>query len=114
MLRERTNVWLFRCNQWRFCGDFVAVIMSARALELRACCPIELKQRAPLRIDGARRVQLANHRAAVAEIAERVRIIAPHTRVIPLLGDPDAVCDFFSSPSSRACSASGQLTRTCT
>jgi hypothetical protein len=100
MLRERTNVWLFRCNQRRFCGDFVAVVMSARTLDRRACCPIELKQRVPLRIDAARRIQLANHRAALAEIADRLGIIAPESPVVPLLGDPDAVCDFFASPRS--------------
>jgi hypothetical protein len=95
MQREHTHVWLFRCNQRRFCGDFVAVVMSAGAPERRASCPIELKQRAPLRIDRARRIQLANHRAALAEIAERLGIITQESPVVALLGDPDAVCDWF-------------------
>jgi hypothetical protein len=86
---------LFRCNQRRFCGDFVAVIMSARAPDARPACPIELKQRVPLSIDAARRIQLGNHRAALEEIAVQSGTIGHRIRVVPLLGDPDAVCDFF-------------------
>ena len=29
LLRRKRNLWLYRCNQRRFCGDFVVVDMSA-------------------------------------------------------------------------------------
>jgi hypothetical protein len=42
LLRRKRNLWLYRCHQRRFCGDFVVVDMSAasprpaRVLELKA------------------------------------------------------------------------------
>jgi hypothetical protein len=29
LLQRKRNIWLFRCNQRGFCGDFIAVDMSA-------------------------------------------------------------------------------------
>ena len=35
LLERKRNVWLFRCNQRGFCGDFIAVDMSDGRPEMR-------------------------------------------------------------------------------
>lgn len=70
VLAERhPELWVFRPDQRRACGDLVIVDMSAR-LGARRCLVLELKQRAPLR-DAPRHVQLINHPRAVSELTER-------------------------------------------
>ena len=36
LMQRKRNIWLFRCNQRGFCGDFIAVDMSADLLRLRS------------------------------------------------------------------------------
>jgi hypothetical protein len=102
MLREHTNLWLFRCNQRSFCGDFAVVTMSARSPARRGCWAIELKQRSGLRLCRGTPMQLANHRAAVAEIARLTGIITSETEVRVMVGDPDSVRAFYRSLSRGA------------
>lgn len=56
LLARKRNLWLFRCHQRRFCGDFVVVDMSA-PVEARTAWVLELKLGAPLRF-GVGGVQL--------------------------------------------------------
>ena len=90
LLREKTNHWLYRCNQRCFCGDFVTVDMSPPRVAARRARVIELKQGAPLDT-AAGGIQLANHRQALDEIAERDGVLAAGCPVQLLLGDPAEV-----------------------
>jgi len=65
LLQRRRNVWLYRTNQRRACGDFVAIDMSAP--RDRRAYALELKSDEPLRI-GAGGVQLAGLASAIAEL----------------------------------------------
>lgn len=67
LLARKRNLWLFRCHQRRFCGDFVVVDMSAPVDE-RTAWVIELKLGAPLRF-GVGGVQLQRAPEAVAELS---------------------------------------------
>ncbi|MEW5847740.1 MAG: hypothetical protein AB2A00_02960 [Myxococcota bacterium] len=70
LLQRRSNYWVFRSNQQRFCGDFVVVDMSATTPERRRVFVIDLKFRAPLRLGGGGAgVQFRNAARAVAELA---------------------------------------------
>jgi hypothetical protein len=90
LLRGKTNLWLYRCNQRRFCGDFVTIDMSPPRAADRRARVIELKQGAPLGTDAGG-VQLVNHRDALDEIAAREGVIAPGCPAELLRGDPAAV-----------------------
>lgn len=90
VLTRRTNVWLFRCNQRRWCGDFIAVDMSPRSPADRLARVMELKTGAPLVVGGAH-LQLARHREAVDEIATRTGAVGPGAPVELLHGDAAAV-----------------------
>ena len=52
VLERKRNLWLFRCNQAAFCGDFITVDMSARHPRERTAAVIELKSGARLRLGG--------------------------------------------------------------
>lgn len=66
VLSRKRNLWLYRCHQRRFCGDFVIVDMSA-PVDLRMGWVIELKLGEPLRFDVGG-VQLQQAAEAVAEV----------------------------------------------
>jgi hypothetical protein len=89
LLRRKTNLWLFRCNQRAFCGDFVVVNMSPPRPERRAAWVLELKQGAPLSTDGGG-LQLQNAGAAVDEIVSR-GVVARDCPMVLLRGSPDAL-----------------------
>lgn len=65
LLERRRNLWLYRTNQRHFCGDFVAIDMSAA--RDRRTYALELKSGEPLRL-GAGGVQFAGLPAALAEL----------------------------------------------
>jgi len=67
LLRDKTNLWLFRCNQRAWCGDFIVVDMLTQP---------------------AADLQLANQRKALAEIAGREAVIATDCAADLLRGDP--------------------------
>lgn len=90
VLERRTNLWLFRCNQRRACGDFIAVDMSAPDPAARRAHVIELKAGEPLALGGAR-LQQANHAAAVAEIQAATGALAGATPSELVYGDPAVV-----------------------
>jgi hypothetical protein len=65
-LRHKRNLWLWRCNQRRYCGDFIAVDM-APPVAYRAARVIELKSGAPLK-RGVEGIQMKNAGAALDEL----------------------------------------------
>lgn len=65
LLARRRNVWLYRTNQRRFCGDFVAVDMSAP--RDRRAYALELKAREPIRT-GVGGIQFTGLPGAVEEL----------------------------------------------
>jgi hypothetical protein len=65
LLERRRNLWLYRSNQRHFCGDFVAIDMSAR--RDRRAWAIELKSGEPVRFDVGG-VQFAGLDAAIEEL----------------------------------------------
>ncbi len=84
-MRSLPQLWVFRCDQLRSCGDFLLVDMSSR-LTLRRCAVIEHKQRTPLR--PSRHRQLANHAAAVDELVRR-GVVDGRAAVAVLLGSAE-------------------------
>lgn len=68
LLRDKRNVWLYRCHQQRFCGDFIAVDMSAAEPARRPAVVIELKEREPVRAGLEATGQQKHALAAVSEI----------------------------------------------
>ena len=89
VLAWRSNLWLFRTNQRRSCGDFIAINMSpARRVDRRAYV-MELKMGGRLVIGGAH-LQYAHHDAAIDELVER-GILDDRSPVALLHGDGAAV-----------------------
>ena len=88
LLRAKTNLWLFRCNQTCFCGDFVVVDMSGGPARRRVFV-LELKAGEEVRPGGG--VQLRNFREAVREIATRDGIVEPESEALLLRGGEDEV-----------------------
>ncbi|MCA9674544.1 MAG: hypothetical protein H6709_08805 [Kofleriaceae bacterium] len=67
LLERRRNLWLYRCNQRHFCGDFLAIDMSAP--RRRTTYALELKAAEPVRVGVGGR-QFAGLATALAEVAE--------------------------------------------
>lgn len=91
LLRRKPNLWLFRCHQQRFCGDFVVVDMSCPDPARRSVWAIELKRGAPLRVGGGAGVQLARAGAAIAEVGRRTGVVAGGGAFERLTGDAEAI-----------------------
>jgi hypothetical protein len=89
VLARRSNLWLFRTNQRRSCGDFIAVDMSPSRRADRCAYVMELKMGMRL-VTGGARLQCAQHRAAIDELAAR-RILEDRSPVELLYGDSAAV-----------------------
>lgn len=70
VLGRRSNLWLFRTNQRKSCGDFVVVDMSSSLRARRRAYVMELKMGERLAIGGAR-LQCAHYRSAVDELVAR-------------------------------------------
>ena len=66
LLDRRRNLWLYRCNQRHYCGDFIAIDMSAP--RHRRTFALELKMNEALKI-GAGGRQFAGLDDALAELA---------------------------------------------
>jgi hypothetical protein len=97
LMQWKRNIWLFRCNQRGFCGDFIAVDMSADLPRLRSVTVIELKVGAGLRFGGAGAGnQLQRAGAAVTELAEAEGVITKDTLVTLACGDADKVLDWIA------------------
>ena len=98
LLAQKPNLWIFRCNQRHFCGDFVIVDMSSPSPEHRRVVVLDLKQGAPRkRGGGGAGVQLRNAQTAVMYIAQQTRIIPHNTSYELLVGDRHAIQEDLSS-----------------
>ena len=95
LLARRSNLWLFRTNQRRSCGDFIAIDMSRSRRADRCAFVMELKMNERLVIGGAR-LQCAQYCAAVDELAGR-GILGAGARVELLYGDNAAVLAYLGS-----------------
>jgi hypothetical protein len=92
LLTRATQMWLFRSNQRRFCGDFVVVDMSSPIAESRRAWVIDLKRGAPLKLGGGGAgVQLVNAPTVLAEIAHRTGVLSGSPRAEKVTGDRRAV-----------------------
>jgi hypothetical protein len=89
VLVRHSNLWLFRTNQRRSCGDFIAIDMSSARRVDRHAYVMELKTGERLVIGGAR-VQCAKYRAAIEELVAR-RLLDDSSSVDLLYGDGAAV-----------------------
>lgn len=89
VLARRSNLWLFRSNQRRSCGDFIAVDMSSSRRADRRTYVMELKMGEPLVLGGAR-LQCAQHRAAFDELVGR-EIVDESSPLELVYGDGDVV-----------------------
>lgn len=89
VLARRSNLWLFRTNQRRSCGDFIAIDMSSSRRADRRAYVMELKTGHRLVIGGAR-LQCAQYSVAVDELVAR-EILADSSPVELLYGDGAAV-----------------------
>ena len=98
LLERKRNLWLFRCNQRRFCGDFIAVDMSADLPRRRSVVVIELKSGVGLRFGGAGAGnQLQRVGAAVTELVETEGVIAKDAPVTLACGDGDEVLEWIKA-----------------
>lgn len=86
LLRVRPQIWVFRCDQLRACGDFAFVDMSAPR-GLRRCAVMEHKQRTRLR-SSSRHHQLENRGEVVEEFVRR-QLVESHAEVSLLFGSVD-------------------------
>lgn len=92
LLERSTQLWLFRSNQRRFCGDFVVVDMSASRPERRRAWLVDLKLGAPLRVGGGGAgVSFRNGPRAVGEIARTTGAIRADMEPARITGDRRAV-----------------------
>ncbi len=85
LLREHSELWVFRCDQTTSAGDLVVVDMSTRQPR-RSALVVELKQRTRVRA-CPRHVQLAGHPRAVRELITR-QVLPDLPTVRALLGTP--------------------------
>jgi hypothetical protein len=89
VLARRSNLWLYRTNQRRSCGDFIAIDMSPPRRAERRAYVMELKMGERLVVGGAR-LQCAKYGEAVDELVAR-EVLDESSPVELLYGDGDAV-----------------------
>ncbi|HEY4177915.1 MAG TPA: hypothetical protein VGM90_13805 [Kofleriaceae bacterium] len=89
VLARRSNLWLFRTNQRRSCGDFIAIDMSSSRRADRRAYVMELKMGGRLVIGGGH-LQVAQYPSAISELVAR-EILDAGSPIEVLHGDGDAV-----------------------
>lgn len=96
LVRLKPNLWVFRSNQHRFCGDFLVVDMSSPDPARRAVFVVDLKRGAPLKIGGGGAgIQFKNAPLAVRDVAERTGIVTPDAGFELLCGDKQYVIGYL-------------------
>ncbi len=85
---RKANLWVWRCRQDAFAGDFVVVDMSEPDPARRRCWVLELKMGAPLKAVGGHQMGRADD--ALAELGA---VLGPGGagRATPLTGDGGAI-----------------------
>ncbi len=96
LLERKRNLWLYRCNQRRSCGDFAIIDMSV-ALPLRAVTVLELKTGAHPRPGGGG-LQVRNA-AALRDALAREGVLELGASLRTLVCDP---CWTITGPEPRA------------
>ena len=83
LMQGKRNLWLFRCNQKRFCGDFIVVDMASAAVHMRPAYALELKQGGELKVGCGPGVQMARLDDAILELIEQgvLQVGSPFVRV---------------------------------
>jgi len=102
LLRDKRNLWLYRCHQQRYCGDFAVVDMSGASPAERPVLVAELKERQSLQVGVGPGSQLANAHDVVAELVA-ASIIAATSEALLAIGDSEellAWLDGWPSPAS--------------
>ncbi|MFP2932934.1 hypothetical protein ACLESO_48855 [Pyxidicoccus sp. 3LG] len=96
LLDRKRNLWVFRCDQRRFAGDFVVVDMSEPRPARRQVVVLDLKMGAPLVLGGGGAgVQLTHAQDAVDGVARRKGVIPPGTPYVLATGDKGAMLAFL-------------------
>ena len=95
VLSRRTNLWLFRSNQRRSCGDFITIDMSSPRRAERHARVMELKAGEPL-VRGGARLQCAQYRSALDELVGR-GVLDTASSVELLYGDEAAVLSYLGA-----------------
>jgi hypothetical protein len=90
----KNNLWIWRCRQDAFAGDFVVVDMSSPSPHARAVWVLELKQGAEPKPTAGHQMQ--NAPAVLAEIASRTTAIVPSVPWTPITGDCGALVETLS------------------
>lgn len=105
LLGRKRNLWVFRCDQRRFAGDFVVVDMSEPRPARRQVVVLDLKMGAPLVLGGGGAgIQLTQAQLAVEAVAARKGLIAPGTPYVLATGDKDAMLTFLRARRQRGSS----------
>ncbi|AGC41771.1 hypothetical protein MYSTI_00420 [Myxococcus stipitatus DSM 14675] len=92
LLGRKRNLWVFRCDQRRFAGDFVVVDMAEPRPARRQVVVLDLKMGAPLVLGGGGAgVQLTHAQDAVDGVAARPGVIAAGLPFILATGDKDVI-----------------------
>ena len=98
LVRRKSSLWVFRCNQQGFCGDFVVVDMSSPDPGRRPVFVIDLKQGAPLKVGGGGAgVQFRNAVHAVDAVARRTGAVPRGAEFVLLSGDRGELLAFLCS-----------------
>ena len=101
LLETKRNLWLFRCNQRGFCGDFIVVDMSTARPDQRFVAVIELKSRGGLTFGGGKAgVQFRRVQAAKEELAETTGVVAKDTPTVLVCGGSEPVLKWFEGKTS--------------
>ncbi|MEQ9321920.1 MAG: hypothetical protein RIF41_22315 [Polyangiaceae bacterium] len=88
LLRDKRNLWLYRCHQRCFCGDFAVVDMSGATPADRRVLVAELKEREPLVVGVGPGSQLARAHDVVAQLVEE-KVIDTRAQVLLAIGDSE-------------------------
>jgi hypothetical protein len=98
LLGRKRNLWVFRCDQRRFAGDFVVVDMSEPRPERRWVVVLDLKMGAPLVLGGGGAgVQLTQAQLAVAGVAARQGVLSPGAPYELATGDKAVMLEYLRS-----------------
>ena len=98
LLSRKRNLWVFRCDQRRFAGDFVVVDMSDPRPARRWVVVLDLKMGAPLVLGGGGAgVQLTHAQLAVDGVAAREGVLAPGVPYVLATGDKEVMLAFLRS-----------------
>lgn len=110
LMRRKRNLWLYRCNQRRWCGDFVVVDMSARPPRQQPVLVVELKSGAKLKLGGGGAGnQFENARLAVFELAHLEQAVTAPPAPTLVCGDGAAVLAWIAARDTAGMSRVSEL-----